>query len=164
MYCIVCVMYTPSIICVIRFGRNKILVYTEIRPVLSSTDSLMNDTGNFNLTNLPEDFRYTSLEHTILDMLISTHSHIFKGTPFSSVSDRVQVYKKSHPSFCCDEFPVLLCLASPDSQLLFRWERHYVWRYVTRCRVTRCICFTLFSHCTLPGPLLLDKVLRHGTI
>lgn len=41
---------------------------------------------------LPEDHRFTTLEHTLIDVLIAAHSREFKPALFSSLSDLVRTY------------------------------------------------------------------------
>lgn len=57
---------------------SKILVYNKIES--SSGDASMR----------PVDFRHTTLEHTIIDVLIAAHSKQFKPSLYSSLSDLVK--------------------------------------------------------------------------
>lgn len=42
---------------------------------------------------LPPSYRFTSLEHTLIDILISANALIFKGSPYSSLSDLVNKFR-----------------------------------------------------------------------
>ena len=55
---------------------DKIIVYDRISP-------------KDNITEKPVDFRYTSLEHTIIDVLVAAHAKKFKPSLYSSLSDLV---------------------------------------------------------------------------
>ena len=44
------------------------------------------------------------------------------GTPFSSASDLVNIYRRSHPSLCCDGSNNELCLDSNDAKRMFSLE------------------------------------------
>jgi len=46
------------------------------------------------LSQLPSDHRHTSLEHTLIDILIAAHSKEFKPGIFSSLSDLVNMFKQ----------------------------------------------------------------------
>ena len=79
-----------------KYGPNKILVYTEMIDKIGNisishdNDGIVNsnnsNTGgsNGNIT-IPEDFRYSTLEHLLIDILIASHAHHFKGIHFSSI-------------------------------------------------------------------------------
>ena len=70
---------------------SKILVYNRIESVGSDTSTR------------PKDFRYTSLEHTIIDVLIAAHSKQFKPSLYSSLSDLVKIFHhigKNDWNFC----------------------------------------------------------------
>ena len=55
---------------------DKIIVYDRISAKGNGTDK-------------PVDFRYTSLEHTIIDVLVAAHAKKFKPSLYSSLSDLV---------------------------------------------------------------------------
>ena len=55
---------------------------------------------NITKSTLPLDFRFTSLKHTLIDILIAAHADAFKGTPFSSVSELVRMFSRTHRFFC----------------------------------------------------------------
>lgn len=59
---------------------NKILVYNQIQ--ISGIDS----------SSRPVDYRHTTLEHTIIDVLIAAHTKHFKPSLYSSLSDLVRNY------------------------------------------------------------------------
>jgi hypothetical protein len=58
---------------------DKILVYNRI-----------DESKNKESSGKPVDFRYTSLEHTLIDVLIAAHSKNFKPSLYSSLSDLVR--------------------------------------------------------------------------
>ena len=43
---------------------------------------------------LPVSYRFTSLQHTLIDVIISSRSAIFKGSPFSSLTDLVVRFRR----------------------------------------------------------------------
>jgi hypothetical protein len=88
-----------------KYGPQKILVYSPIAAQQSSYDPLgVVKTGgkysNASLSassggnGLPEDHRYTSLEHTLIDVLIASHAQTFKGSMYSSLTDLVNLYRQ----------------------------------------------------------------------
>ena len=71
-----------------KYSNNKIYVYSNIsNPLLLLLSSL---------SSLPTDHRFTSLEHTIIDILIAAHARDFRTSPFSSVSDLVKMFNFLH--------------------------------------------------------------------
>jgi hypothetical protein len=66
-----------------KYGPDKVLVYSVIA---NSTDR-----GTNHSASRPTDFRYTSIEHTLIDVLIAGHARDFKGSPFSSLSELVKM-------------------------------------------------------------------------
>lgn len=90
-----------------RYGPGKILVFETISGVLHAFDPDLppGTTSSKNLTSLsligtesrpdgiPEDLRHTSLEHTLVDVLIAAHATDFKPAIFSSLSDVVRMFK-----------------------------------------------------------------------
>lgn len=99
-----------------KYGPEKILVYQRIltgqrtfdpranlqtlssKPVFnSSSDTNSVETAvkpGAIMTQLPSDHRHTSLEHTLIDILIAAHSKEFKPGIFSSLSDLVSMFKQ----------------------------------------------------------------------
>lgn len=75
------------------YPKDKVVV-VEVIPTPVNTTSA---------TELPEEFRFTSFEHMVLDVIIAAHAHTFKGSPFSSASDLVTMYKRSHKLICCED-------------------------------------------------------------
>jgi hypothetical protein len=59
---------------------DKVIVYDRISPKVNVTDK-------------PVDFRYTSLEHTIIDVLVAAHAKKFKPSLYSSLSDLVAHFR-----------------------------------------------------------------------
>ena len=92
-----------------KYGKNKIIVYRDIKEaheqpslfVTNSKDKIINhNTGGIllpmqfnNILNLTEDHRYTSLEHTLIDVIIAAHAKEFKPSGFSSLSDLVLTFE-----------------------------------------------------------------------
>lgn len=82
-----------------QFGPQKLLVYRMIPDVsqqiaVSSLAREGNAVGS-NLTgnhSLPDEHRFTTLEHTLIDVLIAAHAKEFKSAMFSSLSDLVRMY------------------------------------------------------------------------
>lgn len=84
-----------------KYG-DRILFYSRILPLnntviggnpkINLQKNLLRD-KNDKKTFLPSSYRFTSLEHTLIDILISSHALIFKGSPFSSLSDLVNIYR-----------------------------------------------------------------------
>jgi len=42
---------------------------------------------------LAEDHRFTTLEHTLIDVIIAAHAQTFKPSSFSSLSDLVRMFE-----------------------------------------------------------------------
>lgn len=141
-----------------KYGRHKILVYTEMANKIGNI-SVSHDPEGIVFTNyssgnnitIPEEFRYSTLEHLLIDIIVASHSHQFKGkinmlfifvtlllclfmdililsfclyigTPFSSATDLVNIYRRSHPSLCCDGSNNELCLDGVDAKKMFSLE------------------------------------------
>lgn len=93
-----------------KYG-NRILVYSKIIDPNANLIAISsaNNTKNENIkrelniqntlnaqntnTTLPSSHRFTSLEHTLIDILISANALVFKGSPYSSLSDLVVMYR-----------------------------------------------------------------------
>jgi len=83
-----------------RYGPQKILVYavipnattSSVSPPPTPTESSSVVTSSSSSVLLPTDFRYTTLEHTLVDILIAGHSREFKGSPFSSLTELVKMF------------------------------------------------------------------------
>lgn len=84
-----------------RYGPQKILVYAVIPnattpvsiPVItSSSETSSSAVATSPIIPLPTDYRYTTLEHTLVDILIAGHSREFKGSPFSSLTELVKMF------------------------------------------------------------------------
>ena len=56
-----------------------------------NTDQIEDKTRN---ETLPVSYRFTSLQHTLIDVIISSRSAIFKGSPFSSLTDLVVRFRR----------------------------------------------------------------------
>jgi len=82
-----------------NYPPDRVVVYEVIKPPSNATSA----------SELPEEFRFTSLEHIVNDIIIAAHAHTFKGSPFSSASDLVNMYKRSHKLICC-ESTAAVCL------------------------------------------------------
>lgn len=88
------------------FGGDKIIVYANI----SSPTGL--DVGSYldNITavssvlkkNITSEFRFTSLQHAVIDIFIAAHAWDFRTTPFSSVSDLVKMMNFLHRWHWCE--------------------------------------------------------------
>jgi hypothetical protein len=86
-----------------KYG-SRVLVYSRIidpnanNTATLSGNNIKNGTikrglnAHDNIT-LPSSYRFTSLEHTLIDILISANALVFKGSPFSSLSDLVNMYR-----------------------------------------------------------------------
>ena len=85
-----------------KYG-DRILVYSVIENphnktnipshVLGKSKSLTS-AGNTTNTGLPSGHRFTSLKHTLFDILISANALVFKGSPYSSLSDVVNMFRR----------------------------------------------------------------------
>lgn len=79
-----------------KYGRAKILVYEEIadatrqQPLVALNVSALSTASN--RSALAADHRYTSLEHTLIDVLIAAHAGTFKPSSFSSLSELVRMF------------------------------------------------------------------------
>ena len=68
-----------------KYGRDKIIVYDQVgKGLINKTD--------IPLITLP--IRYTTLEHTLIDVLIAAHAKKFHPSSFSSMSDLVQMFSR----------------------------------------------------------------------
>ena len=83
-----------------KYGRNKIFVYKNISsvesqvPISQLVTAATPSAAAASVSSVPPetkklaiDHRFTTIEHTIVDILISAHARDFKPAPFSSVSD-----------------------------------------------------------------------------
>lgn len=75
-----------------KYGRNKILVYHDIDPVSKQKPLVIKSDNYATSGNLTADHRYTTLEHTLIDVLIAAHAKHFKASVFSSLSDLVKMF------------------------------------------------------------------------
>eukprot|EP01039_Chlorochromonas_danica_P008201 gene8201-9048_t len=81
------------------FGESKILVYERMNASInrlplvlrSSKDLLHNSSHN---SSIAEDHRYTTLENTVIDVIIAAHAKNFKASPFSSLSELVTLFSR----------------------------------------------------------------------
>ena len=87
---------------------DKVIVYEAIpnrtnqRPLNSWYGQAREDILN---STLPPDHRFTSLQHTLIDVLIAAHAKEFRGAPYSSLSELVAMYKsigRSKFGWCSD--------------------------------------------------------------
>jgi hypothetical protein len=84
-----------------KYGPSKVLTYNEIAEaheqpplvLLSSSSGALNGTAARQVPALAEDHRFTSLEHTLIDVLIAAHAKAFKPSGFSSLSDLVRMFE-----------------------------------------------------------------------
>lgn len=79
-----------------KYGPSKILVYSEIseernqHPVV---DGANHSASSGAASALPEDHRFTSLEHTLIDVIVAAHAKVFKPSAYSSLSDLVRMFE-----------------------------------------------------------------------
>lgn len=66
------------------YGPEKIFIYAPVP----------NITGN--VSQLSSEFRYTSLEHTVMDIYIAAHATQFRPAGFSSISEFVRTINALH--------------------------------------------------------------------
>lgn len=88
-----------------KYGKDKIIVYSEIaeekdqQPVEASQQPDSNGGGSSTSTQaavpkvLAEDHRYTTLEHTLIDVIIAAHAKAFRPSSFSSLSELVRTFE-----------------------------------------------------------------------
>lgn len=89
-----------------KYGAGKILVYSEIAEahqqpplvVLSGSElrfpnSTVGSSSPSSSLVLAEDHRFTSLEHTLIDVLVAAHAKVFKPSGFSSLSELVRMFE-----------------------------------------------------------------------
>lgn len=103
---------------VTRYGSKKVLFYEKIstssldhqrrhQQLVSTftgnsttttvTSAAIKEVKNNSMNNslsladmtMPESYRYTTLEHTVIDMFIAAHASHYKGTPYSSMSELI---------------------------------------------------------------------------
>jgi len=70
-----------------RRGRKRSRINSG-STLLGSSYGGSNNSSSNNYT-LPEDHRFTGLEHTLIDVIIAAHAKVFKPSGFSSLSDLV---------------------------------------------------------------------------
>ena len=83
-----------------KYGSQRILVHSPIAAVVRGLprgsdeprDALLTNGTAPSLASLPADTRHTSLEHTLVDVLIAAHAREFKPAMYSSLSDVVRLY------------------------------------------------------------------------
>ena len=78
-----------------KYGAHKLLVYQN----MTDFDGLNADGTLGNAT----ERRFSTLEHTMVDVLIAAHAKDFKNSPFSSMSDLVKWFKSLHRLEWCRE-------------------------------------------------------------
>jgi hypothetical protein len=73
----------------------KVIVYQEIASAAKQTPLILTNKHDVNSNNrtLSVDHRFTSLEHTLIDVLIAAHALHFKASPFSSLSELVKTFE-----------------------------------------------------------------------
>jgi len=93
-----------------KFGPQKIIVYNEIAEAHEQPPLFVLSGGNRTITSaaasmsgteptatasatLAEDHRFTTLEHTLIDVIVAAHAKIFKPSGFSSLSDLVKMFE-----------------------------------------------------------------------
>ena len=72
-----------------KYGSNKILVYSLI-PFAASVSSRKNSV-----------YRFTTLHHAIVDVLVAAHAPSFRGTFFSSMSNLVEIFSNVYDKSAC---------------------------------------------------------------
>ena len=81
-----------------KFGAQKVIFYALI-PVEQQKDRALPSLSTPFQQNssstppLPPEHRFTSLEHTLIDVLIAAHAKVFKPSPFSSLSELVKMFE-----------------------------------------------------------------------
>lgn len=90
-----------------QLNDSRILIYDTIPPLpTSNTSGVLNNNiavggctvtySNLNGTVLPQCYRHTSLEHTLIDIIIASQAKIFKGTASSSLSELVNIFRRRY--------------------------------------------------------------------
>ena len=74
--------------------NNSINIINTINSTINTSTNAINKTEPSSAPRLREDHRYSSLEHTLIDVLIAAHSKKFKPSTFSSISDLVNIFGK----------------------------------------------------------------------
>eukprot|EP01038_Epipyxis_sp_PR26KG_P011993 gene11993-16056_t len=89
--------------------KTRILTYEPIIPIEKQKIIITNNNnelkGNHHNFTAPEEYRFTSLEHTLIDVLIASHARIFKPSQFSSLSELVKMFEmigKKDRGWCTD--------------------------------------------------------------
>jgi hypothetical protein len=75
---------------ILKDNENRYLSETTHSKHLSGSSNFQSKKGK----KLAADHRYTSIEHTLIDVLIAAHSKTFKPGAFSSLSDLVSMFSK----------------------------------------------------------------------
>lgn len=78
-----------------KYGTEKILVYENIADSKGAgnvSTPVVRLHGKKDISGVPEDRRFTTIEHTLIDILIAAHAQSFKPSAYSSVSDLVKIF------------------------------------------------------------------------
>jgi len=81
-------------------GQGSVNINENINTVVTSTNNIHTSSIKYGINrnrkqghhNLTEDHRYTSTEHTLIDVIIAAHTKNFKPAMFSSLSDLVKMF------------------------------------------------------------------------
>lgn len=68
-----------------KYGPKRILVHRNIISPVNSSSTIVSE-------SMPADIRHTTLEHTLVDVLIAAHAKEFKPAMYSSLSDVVKLF------------------------------------------------------------------------
>jgi hypothetical protein len=90
-----------------KYGPGKIIVYSEIAEAKDQPPLFVLAGSNHSSAPpvLEEDHRFTTLEHTLIDVIIAAHAKVFKPSGFSSLSDLVRTFEaigKQERGWCRD--------------------------------------------------------------
>lgn len=81
-------------------GQGSVNINDNVNTVITSANNIHTSSIKYGINknrkhhNLTDDHRYTSTEHTLIDVIIAAHAKNFKPAMFSSLSDLVNMYQK----------------------------------------------------------------------
>lgn len=105
-----------------KYGNEKLLVYrnmsiersvidTAAIPVVTTDETgrpgviqkvLLDENASLAIgVNLPSEFRFTSIEHTLVDVLLAAHGKEFRGSAFSSLTELVIFFRSNYRQSWC---------------------------------------------------------------
>jgi hypothetical protein len=80
-----------------KYGKDKIVFYRAIDDLRHQKALFVRNSNSSEVVHsgpFPSDYRFTSLEHTVIDVMIAAHARTFKGSGYSSLSELVGIFER----------------------------------------------------------------------